>query len=131
MSFKSDMEWATRKITDAHNKIASTAALDLFASTIRDTPVDLGGARGGWTTKAVVEPAKSPDRLDPTGELALAEMRANVPYGAGQEVFMANTLPYIERLEYGYSKKAPQGMVRRNIARVQRIVDAAIAKFRV
>lgn len=131
MSFKSDMARATRRIEEAHNLIARTAAIDLFGGVIKDTPVDVGRARGAWTTQSGAEPAQSPDRIDPSGQMALAEMRANVPEGAGQEVFMINNVPYILRLEYGYSKKAPQGMVRRNLARVQRIVQAAISKFRV
>ena len=36
---------------------------------------------------------------------------------------ISNNLPYIERLEYGYSKKASKGMVRINIQRITRWLD--------
>ena len=71
------------------------------------------------------------DRQDKSGSSVTSEIVAKTPEGAGQETFMSNSLPYIEDLEYGSSKQAPNGMVRRNLARVQRIVDKAIAKFRV
>lgn len=131
MSFGSDMRNATKRIEDAHNKIARAATLDYFSGTIKDTPVDTGRARGGWTVGVGTEPADSPERLDKEGAAASAEVMAKTPKGAGQEVFMINNLPYILELENGSSKKAPDGMVRRNLARVQRIVNIAIAKFRV
>lgn len=131
MSFSSDMRNATKSIIDAHDKITRAATLDFFAGTIKDTPVDTGRARGNWVT-SVDEPAQGEiDRLDPEGTAATAEVVAKTPEGAGQETFMSNSLPYIEALEYGSSQRAPDGMVRRNLARVQRIVDKAIAKFRV
>lgn len=131
MSFGSDMRSATKRIEDAHNKIARAATLDFFSGTIKDTPVDTGRARGGWTTGVGTEPAASPERLDTSGSAATSEVVAKTPQGAGQEVFMINSLPYIEELENGSSQQAPSGMVRRNLARVQRIVNIAIAKFRV
>lgn len=131
MSFSGDMERAAKRILEAQDKIARAATLDFFGGTIRDTPVDTGRARGSWTTGVGAEPATSPDRDDPSGSAAMAEVEAKTPQGAGQEVFMISNLPYIDRLEHGHSKQAPAGMVRRNLARVQRIVDAAVAKFRV
>lgn len=131
MSFSGDMGGATKRIIEAHDKIARTATLDFFGGTVRDTPVDKGAARGSWTVGVGSEPAASPDRLDPSGSAALAEIEAETPKGAGDITYMMSNLPYIEELETGSSQQAPQGMVRRNLARVQRIVNAAVAKFRV
>lgn len=131
MSFKGDMDAATRRIIEAHNKITRAATIDLFSGTIKDTPVDTGRARGNWVT-SVDNPAQGEiDRDDKAGSAAIAEVVAKTPEGAGQETFLSNSLPYIEKLEYGHSQQAPSGMVRRNLARVQRIVQQAIAKFRV
>jgi hypothetical protein len=48
---------------------------------------------------------------------------------------LANNLPYIERLEDGWSTQAPQGMVKLNVARVEpmipRIYQAALRRNRV
>lgn len=131
MSFGSDMRRATQRIEDAHNNITRAATLDFFSGTVRDTPVDTGRARGNWQTAVGVPIDGEISRDDPSGAAAIAEIEARTPAGAGQETFMVNNLPYIIELENGSSKQAPSGMVRRNLARVQRIVDAAIAKFRV
>lgn len=131
MSFESDMRRAAQRIEDAHNKITRAATLDFFSGTIKDTPVDTGRARGNWQTSTGVPVDGTIERDDQSGAAATAEVVAKTPAGAGQETFMTNNLPYIERLENGYSHQAPAGMVRRNLARVQRIVNAAIAKFRV
>lgn len=131
MSFGSDMRGATKRIEDAHNKITRAATLDFFSGTIKDTPVDTGRARGNWQTAVGSAPQTVIERDDKGGTAAIAEVEAKTPAGAGQETFMANNLPYIEDLENGSSQQAPSGMVRRNLARVQRIVNIAIAKFRV
>lgn len=131
MSFSGDVGSATKRIIDSHDKITRAATLDFFSGTIKDTPVDTGRARGAWTTGVGTEPAASPERLDTGGSAATSEVISKTPQGAGQEVFMINSLPYIESLENGSSQQAPSGMVRRNLARVQRIVNIAIAKFKV
>lgn len=45
--------------------------------------------------------------------------------------YLANNVPYIMNLEEGTSKQAPEGMVRKNMDRVQRMVDSAIRKSKV
>lgn len=131
MGFSSDVGKSTQRIIDAHNKIARAATIEFFSGTIKDTPVDTGRARGNWVT-SVEKPAQGEiDRDDKSGSLAIAEVVAKTPEGAGQETFMSNSLPYIEELENGHSQQAPSGMVRRNLARVQRIVNVAVAKFKV
>ncbi|WP_236225551.1 hypothetical protein [Pseudomonas pseudonitroreducens] len=131
MSFTSDTDRAVRKIIDAQDKIARTATIDFFSGTVKDTPVDTGRARGNWVTTTDKPAQGEINREDKSGSAVISEIVTKTPEGAGQETFMSNSLPYIDKLEYGSSKQAPNGMVRRNLARVQRIVDAAVAKFRV
>ncbi len=130
MSFEDEMEAAIRKIKETHNKIVRTATIDLFSGVIRDTPVDKGRARGSWTTQIGAPAESETERIDPDGSLAIAEVVSETPELAGREVFLSNSLPYIEGLENGRSMQSPAGMVRRNLARVRRIVDQAVAKFR-
>lgn len=131
MSFSGDMDRATQRIIDAHNKIARAATIDLFSGTVKDTPVDTGRARGNWQTSTGSPVQGEIARDDKGGSAAIAEILANTPSGAGQETFLSNSLPYIEELEYGSSQQAPNGMMRRNLARVQRIVNLAISKLKV
>jgi len=131
MSFSDDVRRFAVKTAEAHDKIARTAALELFSSVIRSTPVDVGRARGNWQTSVGQPTPNEIDRDDKSGAQALTEVQAKTPEGAGQEVFLTNNLPYIYSLEFGSSKQAPAGMVRINFARVQKMVAVAVAKNKV
>jgi hypothetical protein len=131
MSFSGDIRRFATKTTEAHNKITRVATLELFRGVILATPVKTGRARGNWQTSVGQPTPNEIERDDKSGAQAIGEVQARTPEGAGQEVFLTNNLPYIYSLEFGSSKKAPQGMVRINFARVQKIVAKAIAKNKV
>lgn len=131
MSFSNDIRRFTEKARKAHDKIARTATLELFSGVIRATPVDTGRARGGWQTGVGSAPEGDNERLDKSASQSLAEVDSNTPPGAGQVTFLANNVPYIMNLEEGTSKQAPEGMVRKNMDRAQKMVDAAIRKNKV
>lgn len=127
MSFSDDIKRFTDKARNAHDKITRVATLELFSGVIRATPVDTGRARGAWQTGVGSPPPGADGRLDPSAAQPLAEVEQNTPRGAGQIAYLSNNVPYIFRLEEGSSKRqAPHGMVRRNVDRVQAMVDAAI-----
>jgi hypothetical protein len=129
MSFSGDIRSFTTKTTQAHGKIARVATLELFNGVIRATPVDTGRARGNWQT-SVGAPVNG--EIAREGDAAaLAEVEAKTPQGAGQITYLSNNLPYIDELENGSSKQAPEGMVRKNMDRVQRMVETAIRKNKV
>lgn len=135
MSFTKDIRRFTAKTIAAHNAITRTATLGLFQGVVKDTPVDTGRARGGWTT-TVGSPGSSPDREDNVktgapGGAAYDEVFERTPEGAGQVTYLANDLPYIEALERGYSEKAANGMVRINMDRVEPMIEAVIRKNKV
>lgn len=128
MSFRADMrrfEVLTEKGAD---EIVRGITLGLFTAVIKDTPVDTGRARGEWQTTVGAEAASQNGRVDEGGGSSIAEVISKTPQKAGGETFMTNNLPYIIRLEYGYSKQAPGGMVRKNLARINRLVQAEARK---
>lgn len=99
--------------------------LELFRSVILDTPVDTGRARGNW--QATLDSPATEETENESMSVALAGVAANL--GKVNDVsFLANNLPYIEELEDGSSKQAPAGMVRRNMARVQRLINEQAAR---
>ena len=129
MGFSDDIRRFTVKTEAAHNKIVRAATIELFSGVIKSTPVLTGAARGAWATTVGAPSDAIEERL---GEgVAIAEVVANTPPGAGQETYLSNALPYIEELENGSSKQARAGMVRGNMDRVSKIVAAAIEKNRV
>lgn len=117
MSFSDDVRRFSVKANQSADTTVRAVTLSLFKGIINDTPVDTGRARGNWQT-TVDSPASGQTERVGAG-LAIAEVEANTPDGAGQVTYMANDLPYILSLEEGNSKQAPQGMVRRNMDRIQ------------
>lgn len=125
MSFSSDIEKIAKKLNQSIESTVRATALELFGSIIVDTPVLTGRAKGNWQT-SINEPITS--IVDRTGETEpIAELK-DVAGGsiAGKILWLSNNLPYIRRLEFdGHSSKAPAGMVRINVSRIESIVSNA------
>lgn len=92
-------------------------ALEALARVVKRTPVDTGRARGNWQL-AIGRPGGQ--TFDVTSESgAMARARSAIaelpPFSV---VYLSNHLPYIERLENGYSKQSPAGMVAVTVAEI-------------
>jgi hypothetical protein len=77
------------------------------------TPVDTGRARSNTMVGIGSVNYVTVEDEDPSGESSIArglEMIGQAVLGAS--IWITNSLPYFRRLEYGWSKQAPQGMVR-------------------
>lgn len=117
MSFEDEVDNAVAAMSSYMGEVRKGAILDLCDRVIDDTPVLTGALRGSWRAsqgEAVLDPSP---RIDPDGEAPKAEARENIGDGS-QDFFLANALPYSEAIEYdGVSHtKAPEGMVRKNLA---------------
>ena len=138
MTFTTDLSRFAKNASAATDKRVRAITTELFSSVILGSPVGdpalwkhkppkgyVGGHfRGNWQTTQGVPNLTETPRIDPTGALAIAESREMMG-GAGTVTFMANSLPYAQRLEYdGWSGQAPEGMVRINMARVEAILAA-------
>lgn len=106
--------------------------IDLFGSIVKDTPVLWGRLRGDWRT-SVGNPNLTPPDLDGKARDVSAvtdeilEMALIVK--GDQAVYFTNMMPYAQRIEFeGWSDQAPEGMVRKNVARYLSIATDAIAK---
>lgn len=118
MAFADDIRRFSVKAGESSDRIVRAITLSLFNGIIRDTPVDTGRARGNWQTTVGAPASGEVDRVG--ASVSIAEVESNTPPGAGQETYLANDLPYIVQLEEGTSKQAPEGMVKRNMDRIER-----------
>lgn len=123
MSFTAAVDkWGLKALQNI-DKVRRASALEVFTLVIMGSPVDTGLLRGNWQTKLNAPVLKSTSRLDPGGSAAVAEALANLG-SMVDVVYMTNSLPYAERIEYeGWSRQAPNGMVRAAAAKWQRIVQ--------
>lgn len=111
--------------------VMRSVSIKLFSAVIKASPVDTGRFRMNWQTSGPVIPSGLIAGVDVTGNKAVASATTfitNTP--VWQEFTLTNNLPYAQRLEYGYSKQAPSGMVRVNVLRFQQLINEEAAKVR-
>lgn len=129
MSFSADVAKFAKLTNSSLDQTGRAIALELFRSVILDTPVDTGRARGNWQT-SLWNPKDGEVERDMSAALQETARETSV-FGMGKLIYLANNLPYIYRLEFGWSKQAPGGMARKNAARIKSIVRKAAAENRV
>ena len=104
--------------------IIRTAALQGLTRIVQRTPVDTGRARGNCFVSIGAASGEVTEQVDPAGGQAIAAGNAVIASWGGAEagfpvIFIQNNLPYIERLENGYSAQAPNGMLGVTVAELQ------------
>jgi hypothetical protein len=95
------------------------------------TPVDTGRARANWVLGVGSVNVATTAVTDKDGALTLSKIAAGLPRSsAGQIIYVTNTLPYIQRLEDGWSKQAPAGMVKSTLAGLPAAIERYAGSLR-
>lgn len=81
--------------SEAHKPL-DRMARDIYLEIVKTTPKRTGQASRAWT---------KPENVSP---------------GDFNAVITTNRLPYIERLEEGYSKQAPDGFIQKSVDKITR-----------
>jgi hypothetical protein len=120
------------KLKDKADRLVRGVALESLGRLIRRTPVDTGRARGNWNVAiGSTDPTHDMEFLDPQGTAALQGGQQVIgEFRAGERLFLTNSVPYVEELERGHSKQAPQGMVAVTAAEMRPLVSQVVAKLR-
>ena len=120
MSFSSDVKRIAKNMGDSVENVAAATFIELFNAVIKDTPVGTGRLRGNWQTTKNSPANGELDRTGETGPIADVFFTINKP----GLYYLTNNLPYAERVEFdGWSHtKAPRGMVRINVKRLDQIL---------
>ena len=143
MSFGKDIQKFAMKAAEKMEGTISGSILELFGDIVVSTPVGnpkiwkvnegrtklikpsgyTGGTlRGNWNLQLnMVDNTVNVNSK--SGGKANRKARSRMKKFNGQTVYISNHLPYARRVEYGWSKQAPQGMVRINVRRWNRIVS--------
>lgn len=130
------LEAAFRQIVDKQipervSRFHRMVTLLLHSKIVEKTPVDTGRARVSWiaTVARASESFSPPIKGSQSAQAAarsLAQAAAAMdglpPYS---QTFIANNLPYIRRLEEGYSSQAPSGMVGLSIQEIITFLESA------
>jgi hypothetical protein len=141
-----------RKTAERADKLLRAVGISLFSSVIRDTPVGdpdywkgkapkgyVGGRlRGNWNCSlrapdvSTIEAPKTYNKAKdyrnfPVGQVVINKIENECEKANRKDsLWLANSLPYAQRVEYGWSRQRPDGMVRKNAARIKRIVSTQL-----
>lgn len=130
MSFTSDLKKFQVKFSESNDDLIQGVEIALFSAVIMDSPVDTGRLVGNWQATTNNAATGTLENNDPGRQETIGQMTAFVEtLSGGRITYFTNNLPYAVPIEYGHSKgKAPQGMVRRNAARFQQLVNEELKK---
>ena len=139
-SFHGDIQAFTEKVQHRGDVILRKVALDLFRGVVMKTPVDTGRARGNWMVGINRIPTETQLGIE---NAPMTRIISDVSAARwGDSVALANSVAYIGVLEYGgfpnppikgskteggYSKQAPQGMVRITIEQYRPTLNKVVA----
>lgn len=108
-----------RQVSERADNIVQRASLAALAAVVTATPVDTGRARSNWLVALDLTPSETIETRgrDPGPTIAAgAATIAQYDGGVNHAVHITNNLPYIARLDEGYSAQAPAGYVDQAIA---------------
>lgn len=141
MSFELDLRAFIDKAKGNAETVVRKVGIDMLARIIDRSPVGnpslwkdppppgyVGGRfRGNWQVTFGAQASAEVARIDPNGSATKAAGSAVLAaYRSGiNSIWLTNTVPYAQRLEYGHSSQAPQGMARITSAEFQQFVNKA------
>ena len=129
--FTLDIKNFVEKAKKNPETVARQVSFKLFSAVIKASPVDTGRFRMNWQTAGAVAPSGVIDGTDKGGAAAIGDAASYIFAASDWNEFtLTNNLPYAERLEYGWSNQAPQGLVRVNVARFNTLLEEEAAKVR-
>jgi hypothetical protein len=136
---------ATTGLMDRVNREVRRQIKRTCKQVIKETPVDKGRLKNNWYASNRRVGIRTNKANDPSGKRSLARVeKALDRLKNGQRFFFFNNLPYARVVEYGlypnppkkgtgktsngFSKKAPQGMLRKNMNGFVRAMQMAKVK---
>ncbi|ENR8784326.1 HK97 gp10 family phage protein [Salmonella enterica] len=134
MSFTLDVKAFCEKAKKNPEIVMRQVSIKLFRAIILGSPVDTGRFRNNWFAAMGTNPSmETTNYTGKEGTAAINRMTKVVGESRGMgwtELTLTNNLPYAQRLEFGWSKQAPVGMVRVNIARFNTLLNEEAAKVK-
>lgn len=131
MGFAADLKALCDKAGDKAEMVVRGAALELGGQMIDRSPVDTGRFKNNWVTATGAADHSASAGADQSGARSTSMLSEKVAgWKPGQTIWILNNLPYAQRLEYGWSKQAPGGMVRRAVQNYSQAIKKAADQVR-
>lgn len=94
--------------------VIQTIGMSALRGVVLKTPVDTGRARGNWIATRTSPTSQTFKKTDKSGTATIAKGEAVISaydHSKHTQIVIQNNLPYINRLENGWSKQFANGMV--------------------
>ena len=124
-AFQRELKRAWEEQREEIAEIVALIGLECLVRVVRKSPVDTGRFKGKWVTSIAAPSEEMRGGVDKRGGVSLtqgAEVLSAYPDDL-PVIYIQNNLPYANRLENGWSKQAPKGMVGLTVAEVARKFD--------
>lgn len=118
--FKADLKRFAKQIDTDFTTVFKKIVFEAYTRFVQRSPVDSGRFRASWTVQESTPNLTTKAPGSYSGAPPIPPYTVSQPYTI---VWIANALPYAERLEFGWSKQAPQGMVRLTLAELTSYIN--------
>lgn len=111
--FRFELKREFEQLNDVQfSQFVRKVGLETLERVVMRTPVRTGRARGNWQVAITAPSRRVLDMSDPSGRETIERGRRELAsVKIPPRIYITNNVPYIERLENGYSRRAPRGMV--------------------
>jgi hypothetical protein len=122
--FQASLDRFSQRVKVAPSQVVAKIALEIHDDIVAMTPRDTGRAASNWNIALGDSPDTSTTAEGPQNPAAASQAQTAKlsDIQPGQNVFITNSLPYIQALENGHSKQAPAGMVKVAIVNAENMV---------
>lgn len=128
MGFAADLNKLCKRAGDKAEMVVRKTALELQSGMIERSPVDTGRFKSNF--QCGIGAINADTSAAPGSD---AEGRTNTVlqgWKQGQTIWLTNSLPYAKRLEDGWSKQAPAGMVRLTVQNYSQALAKAVRSIK-
>lgn len=127
-SFQEQVNFFVKKaVPEARVLLMKKIGMEFYRRLTMKSPVDTGRFRANWGID-IDSPYEERDAALTAKDWAQREMFAQLKIDSfsvsNTQIWICNNLPYSNRLEYGWSKQAPQGMVRTSLLEMKEWAQA-------
>lgn len=130
--FKRDFAAVLKRAGEKQELFLKKLGIEFAKRAIEKSPVDEGTFRGNWQFGVGAPDPKIDSEPDKKSGKTLLRITMQIQASSllGQKYYITNNLPYAKRLEYGWSKQTPSGMVRVTLMELESYVRKAAAEVR-
>lgn len=120
MTFTVDLSRICAKAQGNVENVVRKVTIETFRKVILKSPVDTGRFRANWIYATQTYSTATSEAVDKGGGATASRIAAQVASTRinGAPLYLTNSLPYAKRLEEGYSRQAPSGMVKLSLMEI-------------